>query len=163
LTNRSASTGAVVDNSTGGNIIWSCMRGGTGSTVNDANFNHITTDEIRLPGLHSNNNSPAIGDGKFTHTVDRQYDFTASNSAADQKFRFSNSNGSFKLNVEATGAFIADGPAVTVSAGSASIGATHQTTVGAAGAASALPGVPRGYLLINVDGTSCVVPYWIAS
>lgn len=39
-----------------------------------------------------------------------------------------------------------------------------QTTVGAAGAASALPGVPRGYLQFTApDGTICVLPFWKAS
>jgi hypothetical protein len=54
-----------------------------------------------------------------------------------------------------------------VQAGDVNVGGTlrygswnTQTTVGAAGAASALPGAPLGYLKITVDGTSVVVPYW---
>jgi hypothetical protein len=35
-----------------------------------------------------------------------------------------------------------------------------QTTVGAAGGASALPATPRGYLEIMVDGVACVVPFY---
>lgn len=48
-------------------------------------------------------------------------------------------------------------------------GVTHrlntntQTTVGAAGAASALPANPTGYVIINVNGTDRVIPYYAAS
>ena len=35
-----------------------------------------------------------------------------------------------------------------------------QTTVGAAGGASALPATPSGYLLIQVNGTNFKVPYY---
>lgn len=49
-------------------------------------------------------------------------------------------------------------PATT--AGQVAIGATHQTTVGAAGGASALPATPTGYLIINVEGTAMVIPYY---
>jgi len=46
----------------------------------------------------------------------------------------------------------------------AKIGSAYvQTTVGAAGAASALPGAPRGYIKINQAGIQCVVPYWLAA
>ena len=38
-----------------------------------------------------------------------------------------------------------------------------QTTVGAAGAASALPAQPTGYLKVDVAGTTFVVPYYAAS
>lgn len=38
-------------------------------------------------------------------------------------------------------------------------GAT-QTTVGAAGGASALPATPTGYLTITIDTTEMVVPYY---
>lgn len=38
---------------------------------------------------------------------------------------------------------------------------THnQTTVGAAGIASALPGAPEGYIRVYVDGTERLIPYW---
>ena len=50
--------------------------------------------------------------------------------------------------------------APTVTAGQVAIGATHQTTVGAAGGASALPATPTGYLIINVAGTAMVIPYY---
>lgn len=40
---------------------------------------------------------------------------------------------------------------------------TTQTTVGAAGSASALPGDPEGWLNLRLaDGTKVVVPYWLA-
>ena len=50
--------------------------------------------------------------------------------------------------------------APTVGAGQVAIGATHQTTVGAAGGASSLPATPTGYLIINVAGTAMVIPYY---
>lgn len=43
------------------------------------------------------------------------------------------------------------------------VSANTQTTVGAAGSASALPGVPRGWIKTVVNGVDCVVPYWVAS
>jgi hypothetical protein len=41
-----------------------------------------------------------------------------------------------------------------------SVTGNAQTTVGAAGSASALPGAPAGYVVMNKDGTEIVVPYW---
>lgn len=43
------------------------------------------------------------------------------------------------------------------------ISGNTQTTVGAAGAASALPAAPTGYLKINVGSTTYAVPYYAAS
>jgi hypothetical protein len=40
------------------------------------------------------------------------------------------------------------------------LGATTQTTVGAAGAASALPAQPLGYLVFYKGTTKCAIPYW---
>jgi len=51
-------------------------------------------------------------------------------------------------------------PATTAAAGHIRIGATHATTVGAAGGASALPATPLGYLIINVEGTQVKIPYY---
>lgn len=53
--------------------------------------------------------------------------------------------------------------APTVAAGQLGLGATTQTTVGAAGGASALPATPTGYLIINVAGTNRVVPFYAAA
>src|SRR5262249_36006622 len=50
--------------------------------------------------------------------------------------------------------------ASAVGAGHVSIGATHATTVGAAGGATALPATPVGYLIINVEGTNRKIPYY---
>lgn len=55
---------------------------------------------------------------------------------------------------------ITSGAAQTAAAGRISWGATTQTTVGAAGAASALPLTPAGYIIINVAGTDMVLPYY---
>ncbi|TXH41973.1 MAG: hypothetical protein E6Q97_36605 [Desulfurellales bacterium] len=51
----------------------------------------------------------------------------------------------------------------TASAGQIAWGATTQTTVGAAGGASALPATPTGYIIINIAGTNRVVPFYAAS
>jgi hypothetical protein len=40
---------------------------------------------------------------------------------------------------------------------------TTQTTVGAAGGASALPATPTGYLTITIGNASYVIPYYAAS
>lgn len=40
---------------------------------------------------------------------------------------------------------------------------TLQSTVGAAGGASALPATPTGYVLINLNGTNRAIPYYAAS
>mgnify|MGYP006921364330 CR=1 FL=1 len=50
--------------------------------------------------------------------------------------------------------------AAVVSSGAISIGSTTQTTVGSAGAASALPATPSGYLKIYLAATQYVIPYY---
>jgi hypothetical protein len=40
---------------------------------------------------------------------------------------------------------------------------TTQTTVGAAGAASALPATPTGYLIVNLGNGAVVIPYYAVS
>ena len=58
---------------------------------------------------------------------------------------------------------IGSGVAPVVAAGQFGIGSTHQTTVGALGSASALPALPLGYWLANVEGTAIAIPYYAAS
>jgi hypothetical protein len=50
--------------------------------------------------------------------------------------------------------------APTVGASQVGFGATTASTVGAAGAASALPANPLGYLIANVAGTQVKIPYY---
>jgi hypothetical protein len=50
--------------------------------------------------------------------------------------------------------------APTVAAAQVGLGSTTSTTVGAVGGASALPGLPVGYLIVNVAGTAYKVPYY---
>lgn len=50
--------------------------------------------------------------------------------------------------------------APTVTAGQVGLGSTTQATVGAAGGASALPATPAGYLIVNIAGTSRVIPFY---
>lgn len=40
---------------------------------------------------------------------------------------------------------------------------TTQTTVGAAGSASALPATPSGYLTVQIGDTAYVIPYFAVS
>lgn len=40
---------------------------------------------------------------------------------------------------------------------------TTQTTVGAAGGASALPATPKGYLVFTIGTTEYVIPYYLKS
>jgi hypothetical protein len=58
------------------------------------------------------------------------------------------------------GALRINNSAQTVGANEISIGSITATTVGAAGAASALPANPVGYLIINVAGTNRKIPYY---
>lgn len=58
------------------------------------------------------------------------------------------------------GLILAGGAAPTVAASRIGLGSTTATTVGAAGGASAPPATPLGYLIINVAGTQCKVPYY---
>lgn len=52
------------------------------------------------------------------------------------------------------------GQAVSGGAGVVAFGSTTQTTVGAAGAASALPATPSGYLRLFIGTTEFVLPYY---
>ena len=56
--------------------------------------------------------------------------------------------------------------AFTIGTGTSSthrLNTTVQTTVGAAGGATALPATPTGYVLININGTNRAIPYYAAS
>jgi hypothetical protein len=59
--------------------------------------------------------------------------------------------------------WISTGAAGAVAAGQISYGGTTQSTVGAAGGASALPATPTGYIIVNVAGTNRVVPFYDAA
>ena len=51
----------------------------------------------------------------------------------------------------------------TAAAGQIAWGATTQTSVGAAGGATALPATPTGYIIVNVAGTNRIIPFYAAS
>lgn len=68
-------------------------------------------------------------------------------------------SGTFSATVSATYHVSTAAPAA-VAAGQVGYGGTTQTTVGAAGGASALPATPRGYVIINVAGTDRVLPFY---
>ena len=61
---------------------------------------------------------------------------------------------------ELEGALVSAGAAVTVGASRIAFGGTTSATVGAAGAASPLPALPTGYIIVNVAGTNMKVPYY---
>lgn len=50
-----------------------------------------------------------------------------------------------------------------ISVTSFTFGGTTQTTVGAAGSASAVPATPSGYITITIGTTEYVVPYYAQS
>lgn len=55
---------------------------------------------------------------------------------------------------------------ITLGTGTATthrLNTTVQSTVGAAGAGSALPATPEGFILININGTNRAIPYYLAS
>ena len=43
------------------------------------------------------------------------------------------------------------------------VGATTQTTVGAAGGATALPATPTGYLKVVIDNVELAIPFYAVS
>ena len=62
--------------------------------------------------------------------------------------------------LDATGRLMLSGAAPIVAAGQIGFGATTAATVGAAGAATALPANPLGYLIVNLAGTNVKIPYY---
>lgn len=72
------------------------------------------------------------------------------------------SNGAAGLawSITYSGQLVTSVAATSAGAGTVAIGGTTATTVGAAGAASALPANPLGYLIINVAGTQAKLPYY---
>jgi hypothetical protein len=64
------------------------------------------------------------------------------------------------------GPLVLAGPAVaagSVAANTTVLGNVTQTTVGAAGAATALPAQPTGYIVGYRNGTKIAVPYYLAA
>ena len=78
-------------------------------------------------------------------------------------FTNTQTGGSITLAGGSAAVVIEAGAAPSVSGSQLGIGSTHQTTVGAAGGASAQPATPLGYLLWNVGGTVVAIPYHLAS
>lgn len=62
-----------------------------------------------------------------------------------------------------SGGVVLTAAAATAASGQVALGSTHQTTVGAAGGAAAVPATASGYLIINVAGTNFVIPYFAAA
>lgn len=68
--------------------------------------------------------------------------------------------GTFSGAVDAGTNISVAGAATTQAAGVLSIGNTTQSTVGAAGGASALPATPTGYIKTFIGSTQFVIPYY---
>jgi hypothetical protein len=89
---------------------------------------------------------------------------TAKNNILSEAMRIENNgyvgigenNPQYKLHVN--GSVRVDGN--TILDGTIRLDQTTQTTVGAAGAASALPANPTGYLIVNINGTDRKVPFY---
>lgn len=63
--------------------------------------------------------------------------------------------------LEVNGPISFAGNVVSVAASNIAIGGQVQSTVGAAGGASALPATPLGYIIIKVASTDAVIPYYV--
>lgn len=130
-----------------------------------AGITTLATTSYALIG-HSLTTSVTAGDlalpnAKFIRAV---------NAAGNDTLRVIGLNSSNKVVIdpEAQGSLFSayisvTGAAAAAAANTVSYGGTTQSTVGAAGAASALPATPTGYIIINVAGTDRVLPYFDAS
>jgi hypothetical protein len=68
-----------------------------------------------------------------------------------------------RLNVWSDKEHNADGTHNFVSVNGLTFNGDTQTTVGAAGGASALPATPKGYLDLTIGGVEYVVPFYLKS
>jgi hypothetical protein len=112
------------------------------STISNSNgtYGSSSTTSVILNG--------AMADGATSIGVISNNTTTLTNAAAEiHEFR---NNGTKKSFIDLNGLF-------------GWIAGNTQATVGAAGAASALPGAPTGYAKVNIGGTVYVMPYWAAA
>lgn len=68
-----------------------------------------------------------------------------------------------RINMWATKEHLSNGAHGDISVTGVTFAGDTQTTVGAAGAASALPATPTGYLVLTIGTTEVVVPYYEAN
>lgn len=68
-----------------------------------------------------------------------------------------------RINTWASREHNSDGSHDAITCTSVSMTTTTQTTVGAAGGASALPATPTGYLTVTINGTARVIPFYARS
>jgi hypothetical protein len=99
----------------------------------------------------------------FRHIANRDFAITADGFSGSQTLRLRNAQtGGLDVltdRIQCDGVrMIAVAP--TVAAGQVGLGGTTATTVGGAGGASALPATPRGYLIINVEGSTRKIPFY---
>lgn len=102
------------------------------------------------------NNSTTAG---LRLTIAHDGVITATSSVSATHFTVSSGSGY----VTARQAYLFDEANTDGGANSVVVGGRSQTTVGAAGGASALPATPTGYWKIAVDGTTRVVPFYAVS
>jgi hypothetical protein len=99
----------------------------------------------------------------LTHIANRWYAFTADGFSGSQIVQIRNAQtGGIDFLTDRIQAdnIVMIAAAPTTAAAQVSFGSTTSTSIGGAGGASALPATPRGYLVINVAGSSRKVPFY---
>ncbi len=107
-------------------------------TTGNVGVNTSTTDPSAQFAVYSSSSSKIAGV------------FRAASSATTDIVQMQNNLGTVLSALDASGRFYAPT-------------ALTQSTVGAAGGASALPATPSGYLKVNINGTERIIPYYPAS
>lgn len=124
-----------------------------------------------LSGQQLANSDDGVLLQRFTDTSPTGSFFRAVNAANSQNLFNVTADGSITSvgNITSTGPYVrgtnldATGPVSAAPAGVLRMSASTSTTVGAAGAASALPATPLGYLTWNIGGTNVKIPYYSAT
>lgn len=124
--------------------------------------NTLRADQFVLTNQKTDGTAPT-GTLTFSHTANGVYTLQAGSLASAQSIVMSNTDpGGIDFITDRVRAqwLLASAAAPAGGAGQTIFGATHATTVGAAGGATALPATPLGYLIANVDGTQVKIPYY---
>jgi len=182
---RLGASSLAVGNGTAGNTSGKLTTGSFSSTNTGAASTPNYADVTGISGMYfpgsnqvfiSSNNDPMLDILSFSSTYriitrsngvfcwssttgitdsDTGFSRLAANSIALGNSTAGDFSGSLKLGNETL-----TSAAPTVAAAQVGLGSTTATTVGAAGAATALPANPVGYLIINVAGTAMKIPYY---
>ncbi len=122
-------------------------------------FSNLMADQLVFSNQRTDGTTPT---GIFTvsHANNLELDVSA-NSASNVITKFLNPGGG-QHQVQGS-VLVATGAQTGLGAGTVVYGGTTQTTVGAAGGATAQPATPLGYILCNVANTIVAIPYHKAS